>query len=102
MSKEFKWIICSLNWTEIIVVAQAVLRLSRRRRRNRSIWVKPWLQRGNLLGQYERLMAELRDEDIPAFRNFPRVEPAMFNEMLNRLGERITKKDTLYRQRSKR
>ena len=26
-----------------------------------------------------------------------RVEPAMFNELLNRLGERITKKDTWYR-----
>ena len=65
-----------------IVVAQAVLRQRRRRRRNRTIWVKPWLQprkkiqhcfelqRRNLLGQYERLMAELRDEDIPTFRNF--------------------------------
>ena len=48
-------------------------------------------------GQYEHLMAVLRDEDIPAFRNFLRVEPAMFNELLNRLGERITKKDTWYR-----
>ena len=50
-----------------IVVAQSVLRQRRRRRRNRTIWVKPWLERRNLLGQYERLMAELRDEDIPAF-----------------------------------
>ena len=80
-----------------IVVAQAVLCQRRWRRRNRTIWVKPWLQRRNLLGQYERHMAELRDEDIPAFRNFLRVEPAMFNESLNRLGERITKKDTWYR-----
>ena len=75
-----------------IVVAQAVLHQRRRRRRNRTIWVKPWLQRRNLLGQYERLMAELRDEDIPAFRNFLRVEPAMFNELLNRLGERSPRK----------
>ena len=42
-------------------------------------------------------MAELRDEDIPAFRNFLRVEPSMSNELLNRLGERLTKKDTCYR-----
>ena len=80
-----------------IVVAQAVLRQRRRRRRNRTIRVKSWLLRRNLLGQYERLMAELRDEDIPVFRNFLREEPAMFNELLNRLGERITKKDTWYR-----
>ena len=80
-----------------VAVAQALLHQRRRRRRNRTIWVKPWLQRRNLLGQYERLMVELRDEDIPAFKNFLRVEPAMFNELLNRLGERITKKDTWYR-----
>ena len=75
------------------VVAQAVLRQRRRRRRNRTIMFKPWLQRRNLrLGQYERLMAELRDEDIPAFRNFLRVKPAMFNELLNRLGEKSPRK----------
>ena len=59
-----------------IVVAQAVLRHRRRRRRNRTIWVKPRLQRRNLLGQYERLMAELRDEDIPPSEissQFPRL-----------------------------
>ena len=81
-----------------IVVAQAVLHQRRRRRRNRTVWVKPWLQRRDLLGQYGRLMAELRDEDILAFRNFLRVEPAMSNELLNRLGERLTKKDTWYRE----
>ncbi|MEW8542127.1 MAG: hypothetical protein AB2693_01215, partial [Candidatus Thiodiazotropha sp.] len=47
--------------------------------------------------QYERFMVELRDEDMLAFRNFLRVEPTMFNELLNRLGERITKKDIWYR-----
>ena len=49
-----------------IVAAQARLLQRRRRRRNRTIRVKPWLQRRNLLGQYERLMAELPGEDIPA------------------------------------
>ena len=79
-----------------VAIVQAVLS-QRRRRRRREVWVKPWLQRRPLLGQYERLMAELRDEDIPSFRNFVRVDPEMFHELLVRLGDRITKKDTWYR-----
>ena len=39
-----------------------------------------------LLGQYESLMAELRDEDVSAFRNFVRMDPEMFRELLLRLG----------------
>ena len=66
-------------------------------RRRRAVWVRPWLQRRNLLGQYERLMSEIRDEDLPAFKNFVRVEPGMFHELLVRLGDRIRKKDTWYR-----
>ena len=27
-------------------------------------------------------MSELREEDVPAFRNFVRMEPAMFRELL--------------------
>jgi len=40
-------------------------------------WVRPWLLRRPILGQYERLMRELSDEDVPAFKNFVRVEPEM-------------------------
>ena len=49
------------------------------------------------LGQYERLMSELRDEDIPAFRNFVRMESAMFQELLTRVDPRITRKDVWHR-----
>jgi len=40
-----------------------------------------------VLGQYELLMKELSDEDVPVFVNFERVElePAMFREMLAKL-----------------
>ncbi len=55
------------------------------------------LQRRTLYGQYERLMSELEVEDPAAFKNFLRVEPAMFREMLNQLGSAIAKQDTFYR-----
>jgi len=41
-------------------------------------------------------MSELSNEDVQAYKNFVRVEPAMFHKLLVRLGPRITKEDTWY------
>jgi len=64
--------------------------------------VRPWLLRRPELGQYEigmyeKLMGELMQEDPGAFTNFVRVQPAMFHELMERVGERIRKYDTHYR-----
>ncbi len=75
-----------------LAIAMNQRRGARRRRR----WMLPWLQRWTLYGQYERLMSEHEVEDIAAFKNFIRVEYAMFRELLNRLGPAISKKDTFY------
>lgn len=76
-----------------LAIAQQVQEERRRgRRRDRRYWTRAWLLRRPLLGQYERLMVELREEDVPAFKNFVRMEPRMFQEVLTRLGERIEKK----------
>ena len=74
----------------------------RRRRRalqRRRVWVRQWLDVDRRLqyGHYHRLMPELRYEDPVSFFNFLRVPPDMFDELLNRLGPRITKQDTRYR-----
>ncbi|KAJ8019719.1 Protein ALP1-like [Holothuria leucospilota] len=42
-------------------------------------------------------MVELRREDTTAFTNFLRMPPAMFDELLTRVGPRITKQRTYYR-----
>ena len=63
----------------------------------RRYWVKPLLEGRPLLGQYERLMAELREEDVYIFRKFVRMDPEMFRELLLRLSPSLTKKDTWYR-----
>lgn len=44
------------------------IRAERRRRRPRQMWVRPWLLRRPLYGQYERLMAELEREARGDFR----------------------------------
>jgi hypothetical protein len=42
-------------------------------------------------------MEELRREDVAAFKNFLRVEPLLFQELVDRLTPRIKKKDTWLR-----
>ena len=61
------------------------------------MWVKPWIERRLELGQYSRLMEELRLEDVAAFKNFTRVTPDMFAEIVERVSHSIWKQDTSYR-----
>ena len=49
--------------------------------RGRTVWVKPWLQRRVILGQYT-LMAELMRESREDFKNYLRMQPEMFHEIL--------------------
>ncbi len=69
----------------------------RRGRRMRTIWVREWLSRRSQFGIYEQLFEELMREDVAAFKNFLRVNPAMFREIVDRPTVRLQKKDTWYR-----
>ena len=79
--------------------AQALVRVrrERRERNRRRWWIRPWIVNRPLLGQYQRLMRELSDEDRSSFRNFVRMDPPMFDELLQRIGPRIGRQDTNYR-----
>ena len=68
----------------------------RRGRQPRRFLVRPWLhsERRLQFGHFYRLMEELRDGD--SFRNFLRMEPAMFDELPHRIRPRIAKQDTWY------
>ena len=57
---------------------RATRRRQRRQRREKTMWVRPWLSRRAEYGAYTNLMKELELEDPKAFRNFMRMEPAMF------------------------
>ena len=71
----------------------------RRRRRLRRWWSKAWLgpERRRMFGLYDQLMMELRREDQRSFTNFMRMPPEMFDEILERVGPRITKQYTTFR-----
>ena len=70
----------------------------RRRRGQRKYWVRPWIGRRRQFGLYDQLLVELHNEDQKAFKNFMRMPPEMFDELLTRVGPRISKQKTNYRE----
>ena len=74
------------------------IRRRRRRRRRRDVWVRPWIGRRRQFGIYDQLLEELRNEDHTSFKNFMRMQPKMFDELLAIVSPRITKKHTWYRE----
>ena len=80
----------------IVIMEHKEEEAKRRRERERRIrrrrwWVRPWLSRRPIYGHYEQLMNELLRENHTNFRNFLRVEPEMFFELVERVGPRIQK-----------
>jgi len=75
----------------LLALIEAAREEGRRGRRPRSVWVKPWLQRRMLFGQYDTLMLELMRESKGDFKNFMRMTPEVFQELLDRVGPRISK-----------
>ena len=62
-----------------------------RQRRRRRYWVKPWLQRRSMLGQYETLFQELDRESEGDYMGYIRMDQNLFGEILQRVSPRITK-----------
>lgn len=63
----------------------------RNQRNARRWWVRPWIERRLMFGQYSTLMQELERESAGDFVGFMRMEPGMFQELLLRVAPRITK-----------
>ena len=67
----------------------------KKQRKPKKYQTRPWLlaERRQLHEHFQRLMNQLRIEDPQAFFNFLGMEPAMFDELVQRVGPRITKTD---------
>ena len=59
--------------------------------------MRDWLQRRVLYCQYEKLVAELREEDARGYKNYMRISPDLFQELLVRVGPSLEKGDTFMR-----
>lgn len=65
--------------------------LQERQRRRRRYWVKPWLTRRHLFGQYETLFHELDEQAAGDYLGFIRMDRNLFAEVLDRVAPLITK-----------
>lgn len=68
------------------------------RKRQRTVWVKCWIESRPRLGQFDSLLHELGVKDGAAFRKFLRVSWEFFNYILGRIHPRIVKKNTNWRE----
>ena len=71
-----------------LIQARQQLRQGRRQRR---WWVRPWIQRRRLFGQYDTLFQELERESQGDYVGYIRMDRDLFVELLDRVTPRITK-----------
>ena len=69
----------------------------RRQRAEPRWWTRQWILRRPILGQYEKLVQELKNEDIEGFRNFMRMDPEMYAEVAERVAPHLFKPDSKFR-----
>ena len=58
---------------------------------SKRIWCREWLMRRSIHGDYHQLLEELNKEDKMGFKNFVRIQPELFSEMVERISPRLTK-----------
>ena len=56
-----------------------------RKRKARTVWVREWLNRRHHFGHYYQLLTELHKEDPIGYRNYLRITPNLFKEMVEKL-----------------
>ena len=76
---------------DVILMALVQQRQRENARRYRRWWVKPWIMRRRLFGQYHTLFRELERECHGDYMSYIRIDPNMFAELLLRVAPRITK-----------
>ena len=65
------------------------------KRRPRSAWMWPYLQRRVEYGHYDMLMEELYQEPPELYRNYTRMDRELFNEIVARVTPPHRKEDNL-------
>ncbi|KAH9367166.1 hypothetical protein HPB48_014758 [Haemaphysalis longicornis] len=65
--------------------------------KKRRFWVRPYLRSREAAGHASRLLPELRAHDLEYFRDFIRMPPQAFDQLLGLVRSRISKQDTNFR-----
>ena len=69
-----------------------------RRKTQRKVWVREWLTRRHKFGQYDCLLTKMHKEDERGYKNFLRITPDLFQEMVEKLTPRLQKQCTFMRE----
>lgn len=80
------------------VVVSIILARRRKRRRNRTVWVRDWIKNRPKQGAYHQLLRELRLTDQNSYRHFLRMDANTFEDLLSKVGPMITYRDTHMRE----
>ena len=68
------------------------------RRKAKKIWIREWLAKRSTFGQYDSLLTELHKEDQRGYKNYLRITPDLFQEMVERITPRLQKWSTFMRE----
>jgi hypothetical protein len=80
--------IAAIAAATVTVVVASVVRS--RKKRRRTMWVRPMFRRRSQYGAYELLMAELRHTDQDKYRGFVRLTHSEFDQILSIVRQDIS------------
>lgn len=69
--------------------------IKKRRRRNRTKWIKNWLSRKEL--HHMPLLKHMQEDDPDDYKNYLRMDDSVFMHLLSLVKSKLTKKDTVMR-----
>ena len=72
----------------------------KKRRKQRTVWVKPWRSRRDELGAYNALINEMAMTDREDYRRFMRMHTETFTELIEKLRPYITKRTTIMQKKN--
>jgi hypothetical protein len=85
---------CNMN---LALICEQLMQMQMARRQERRFWIRRWITLRPENGAYGNLMLLLNNEDVVAFRNFTRLPPDMFRDLVQRLTPRLEKYNTWFR-----
>lgn len=76
--------VCVVSEILAVIIAKKI-KTKKKKVSNRREWVRRWVSRRKKFGVSQQLCQELRNEDIPSFKNFFRMSPDQFDVLLQKV-----------------
>lgn len=81
----------------LLILLYLRLKKIKNQQKQRRYWVHPILQQRQQQGDWHNLIQEMRFQNDGTFFNYMRMTPAMFDNILAKIGPKITKLETNWR-----